>query len=337
LPLVSVGVPVYNGENYIGDCIDSILRQTEEDFELIVVDNNSTDHTYDIVSGYKDPRIKVFKNKKNIGSIANFNRCIELAQGDYFVLLPHDDVLLSTMLDTFSKVFVSDPKIGFVYSSYFLINEYGDQIDHRVVAPEDKVMSSEEALQEFILHGNPIQCAMVRRQLFTSLGSFNSDFLVLTDVDMWCRIVLDGNKAAYLKTPQNCLRVRLDSGQQSFSHSNKENLGIIADHLGFVPDKNFIRDNSLYIQSFRYLEMLFEKIPEDSDLQKLRPLAAKQWILGSLIKNLAIFTARGSWSYARKEVHLLTKVIRWAGFWGMVPVLSSMPFEFIRRVMKRLR
>ena len=117
-PLISIGIPVFNGEKYLRESINSVLRQTEKNFELIVVDNCSTDHTLEILAAYNDPRINVFKNSTNLGSLRNFNRCIELSRGEYFVLLPHDDTLMPTMLETFSKPLIVDPQIGLVYSSW---------------------------------------------------------------------------------------------------------------------------------------------------------------------------------------------------------------------------
>ena len=110
-PLISVCIPVFNGEKYIKESIDSVLIQTEKNFELLIVDNCSTDSTLEIVASYNDPRINVFKNTTNLGSLRNFNRCIELSRGEYFIILPHDDILMPTMLETFCKPLIADPKI----------------------------------------------------------------------------------------------------------------------------------------------------------------------------------------------------------------------------------
>lgn len=321
---------MFNGEKYIQESIESVLGQTKEDFELIVADNCSTDHTHDIAIAYNDPRMRVLRNDSNIGSLENFNRCIELAHGEYFVLLPHDDVLLPTMLDTFSRAFASDPTVGLAYSSYYIINEQGDETDLRVVAPEDKIMRGEEALQMFLLQGNPIQCAMVRRSLFSSLGSFDPTFFAMADIELWCRIALAGNKVACFTTPQNCFRVRPDSGQQSLK-SDTNSLQILSEHLGFTPSQNYIRNNTLYMLAFKYLKTLFNKIPRDSNLQKLRAFSAKQWIFGSLIKCLITSLLQRSWVYAWQEINLLFTVFRWAGFWRVVPILLGLPFEFVGR------
>ena len=92
LSLISVCIPVFNGEEYILDCINSVLEQNFTNYELLIVDNCSTDGTSNIVNNINDERIRYIKNEENIGSIRNFNKCIKEAQGEYFLLLPHDDL-----------------------------------------------------------------------------------------------------------------------------------------------------------------------------------------------------------------------------------------------------
>ncbi|TSA17182.1 glycosyltransferase [bacterium] len=335
-PLASVCIPVFNGENYIRESIHSVLNQTEKDFELIIVDNCSTDRTVEIVASYNDPRLNLVKNSSNMGSIRNFNRCIELSRGVFFVLLPHDDILLPTMLETFSKPLISDPNVGLVYSSYNIIVGNGKPTHLRMVALEDKIMSSEEAIKEFILHGNPVQCAMVRRELFSSLGLFDPDLLVMTDIDMWSRIALSGKKVAYFKTPQNCVRVHPGSGQRAFIKPDEHSLGTIADHLGYSPTPAYIKNNTFHLLALRYLQTLFERIPSSSDLQKLRAVSTNRLILRSLVKNLISCLILGNWTDVKQDIDLLAKMSRWAGVSKMILELLSIPTELIGRLRRRI-
>lgn len=335
VPLISVCVPVFNGEKYIRENIDSVLRQTEKNFELIVVDNCSTDHTLEIVATYSDSRINLFKSTSNIGSIRNFNRCIELSRGEYFVLLPHDDFLLPTALKTFSEPLIADLQIGLAYSSYYIINENGKKTRFRMVAPEDKIMSSEEAIKECIIHGSPIQCAMARTKLFSYLGSFDKNAAIWSDVDLWCRIFFDGNKAAYFKTPQNCVRVHPEQGQRAFMNRDKHSIRIFSDHMGYTRNPTLIKNNTYHSLTFKHVQTLFNRIPISSDLHKLRPLSAK-WILGPLIKDLIISLILGNWKNIKQDMDLLFKIVRWAGVFRMIPILLGIPLELIKRLRKRL-
>ena len=91
-PLVTVLMPAYNAEKYIGEAIDSILNQTMRDFELIIVNDGSTDNTQQIVRSYTDERIRYFINGENIGIAESFNRAISVARGKYLAIAEHDDI-----------------------------------------------------------------------------------------------------------------------------------------------------------------------------------------------------------------------------------------------------
>lgn len=330
-PLISVGIPVFNGENYIRESISSVLRQSESNFELIIVDNCSTDRTPDILVGYNDQRIRIVKNEVNLGATRNFNRCAELALGEYFILLPHDDILLPTMLETFSKPLIDDPQIGLAYSSYYIIDKSGKQIDFRMFVGEDKIMSSTEAVKQCIIYGCPIQSAMVRTKLF----SYDQHQTVWGDVDLWCRIFLAGYKAAYFKTPQNCVRVHCEQAQRAFAVRDKQANTVLFDHLGYTPSESFIRDNTYHLLTFRHFQILFNRIPVKSDLQKLRPLSVK-WILGPQIKDLIFSLLRGHWQDVKQDIILIIKLLQWAGFIKTIPVLLSMFLEQLSGSIKRL-
>jgi glycosyltransferase involved in cell wall biosynthesis len=99
-PLVSIGMPVFNGANYVAAAIESILAQSFADFELVICDNASTDATGEICAGYaaRDPRVRYVRNPRNIGAGPNFDRCFHLAQGTYFHWAAHDDLLAPDFL-----------------------------------------------------------------------------------------------------------------------------------------------------------------------------------------------------------------------------------------------
>jgi glycosyltransferase involved in cell wall biosynthesis len=100
VPLVSVGVPVFNGEAFLEDAIRSALAQTLGDLELILCDNASQDRTAEICSDYaaRDPRVRYFRNPRNLGAAANYNLAFSHARGRYFKWLAHDDRMLPSFL-----------------------------------------------------------------------------------------------------------------------------------------------------------------------------------------------------------------------------------------------
>ena len=98
-PMVSVCIPTYRGASVLADTINSVLSQTYPHFELVIVNDNSPDNTDDIVASYNDPRIRYARNETNLGPQENWNKCLELAQGKYFKLLPDDGLLEADRLE----------------------------------------------------------------------------------------------------------------------------------------------------------------------------------------------------------------------------------------------
>ena len=90
-PKVTVFIPVFNREKYVGEAIDSILAQTFSDFEILLVDDGSTDHSVDMIRSYADPRIRLVCNEKNLGIPKTRNKGVELARGQYMAMLDSDD------------------------------------------------------------------------------------------------------------------------------------------------------------------------------------------------------------------------------------------------------
>jgi glycosyltransferase involved in cell wall biosynthesis len=124
-PKVSIGLPVYNGEQFLVQAIESVLKQTYGDFELIISDNASTDGTQAICERYaaQDGRIKYHRHLENKGATWNFNHVFGLAKGKYFSWLAHDDVLGPDFLQTFVPVLDNDPDTVLCYSKVLIVDE----------------------------------------------------------------------------------------------------------------------------------------------------------------------------------------------------------------------
>jgi len=126
-PRVSIGLPVYNGEPYIKQALDSILAQTYTNFELIISDNASTDGTEEICRAYtaKDSRIHHFRNEANLGAAMNFNRTFELSKGEYFKWAAADDLCAPTFLSKCVEVLDRFPGTVLCYTKTLIIDENG--------------------------------------------------------------------------------------------------------------------------------------------------------------------------------------------------------------------
>ena len=128
-PRVTIGIPVFNGERYLAQAIESILNQTYTDFELIISDNASTDDTQEICEKYAaaDERIRYYRNDQNLGAAPNFNRLFDLARGEYFQWLAHDDLLAPDFLRQCVEILDADPSSILCFSWVNLVDERGQQ------------------------------------------------------------------------------------------------------------------------------------------------------------------------------------------------------------------
>lgn len=124
---LSIGMPVFNGEKYLKEALDSILAQSYPDFELIISDNASTDRTPQICRAYaaKDSRIRYYRNKRNVGASKNFNRVFKLSSGKYFKWAAHDDLLAPEFLSRCINVLDQDSSIVLCYTKASWIDEHG--------------------------------------------------------------------------------------------------------------------------------------------------------------------------------------------------------------------
>ena len=135
-PRLSIGLPVFNGDDYLEAVIVSILAQTYTDFEFVISDNASTDRTEEICRTYaaKDTRIKYFRNPKNIGATQNWYRVFDLSSGEYFASAAHDDLYAPEFMEKCISVLDQDPSIVVCYSKTRIIDERGCPLEDERIA-----------------------------------------------------------------------------------------------------------------------------------------------------------------------------------------------------------
>jgi glycosyltransferase involved in cell wall biosynthesis len=167
--LVSIGLPVYNGELFLRAAIDSFVAQTYRDFELIISDNASTDRTEEICRGYAstDPRIRYSRCETNVGPRRNFNRLVELAQGEYFKWAAHDDVYAPDFLLKCAEALDRDPGAVLSYTRVLLIDASSQPISKRRYPLDTSRARPHERFAEtlWIDLGSPAIFGLVRREV----------------------------------------------------------------------------------------------------------------------------------------------------------------------------
>ena len=140
-PLVSIGLPVHDGERFLRAALESNLAQTFEDFELVVCDNASTDATPEILREFaaRDPRVRIQRHDQNLGAAANYNATVELARGTFFRWTTHDDLVAPTHLERLLEAFeqgpasmsLAYPRTAVIDATGEIVGEYEDGADAR--------------------------------------------------------------------------------------------------------------------------------------------------------------------------------------------------------------
>ncbi len=148
---VSIGVPVYNGENYLASALDSLLAQTFMDFEIIISDNASTDRTEAIGRAYaaKDSRIRYHRQLVNVGLAPNFNGLVEMAKGEYFKWAAHDDLCAPEFLEKCVEVLDQQPQLVVVYPWTQVIDGQGCALPERYEFDGKLRLNSEKPQERF--------------------------------------------------------------------------------------------------------------------------------------------------------------------------------------------
>ena len=224
-PLVSIVIPVYNRELYIEDAIRSAISQTYQNIEIIIVDNCSTDSTWDILNEWekKDNRIKIFQNDSNIGPVLNWNECFRHASGEYIKILWSDEWISHKFVEKCLSVF--EKNTAFVLSGYQIVAK--KMVLSEVVFKKN-IYSVLEYLNNILLYnreGFPVSpgCAMFRTK--DILASFIVD--IPNDDGLDSKKNGAGNDLLlFLNTVVNYTSISTISGVDSYFRSHEESFSV---------------------------------------------------------------------------------------------------------------
>lgn len=220
-PLISVIMPVYNGEEYIKQAIDSILNQTINNFELIIINDGSTDCTEDIIMSYNDKRIRYIKNDANLKLIKTLNKGISIAKGDYISRMDADDIAVNNLFQKQIEVFKNDDTVDIVnICTYELIQ---DGTLYRPF-PNKKYIDSTtlkyiELFENQITHpGIMVKADLMKKYMYKD----DHSVINFEDVDLWIRMLWDGCKCVTLQ--EHLLYYRINRAGVTRSFGRKRNI-----------------------------------------------------------------------------------------------------------------
>ena len=227
-PSVSVCIPVYMGTEHLRFAIESVLQQTYNDFELLIIDDYSPEDIAGIVNSYQDPRIRFLCNTENLGAEINWNRCLKEARGRYFKLLPMDDLLAADCLEKQINVLDQDveQRIALVFSARSIIDNKGQIIMKKgyPFGREGVVCGSTLIRRTFWLGSNLIGepgTVLFRRSLAEKVGTFDASHPYVIDLNFWARLLLHGD-AYYFSGALASFRV--SSGSWSVRIGNEQSV-----------------------------------------------------------------------------------------------------------------
>jgi glycosyltransferase involved in cell wall biosynthesis len=204
-PLVSICMPVFNAERWVGAALDSALRQTYTEFELIVADNASTDGTLEIVRSFDDSRVRIQTATRTLGAVANHNRAIRLSSGAFVKFLHGDDLLLPDCVEAMVSLALEDDAIGLVFAPRNVLSEEGSDASwaERFARPHERferlerINDGRDLFRQLLAAGfdenwiGEPSAVLLRRSTLARVALFNERLFQIADLELWARIAYD--------------------------------------------------------------------------------------------------------------------------------------------------
>lgn len=247
MPMVTVVIPAFNQERFLRRAVDSVLAQTYDDLELIIVDDESTDNTREVAASIDDPRVRYIW-QKNRGVSAARNAGVQASSGEYIAFLDADDTFISTKLEAQVQALDPNPDTGLVASGWYVV----DVCDS--VRGEERPWLRRPALDvSNLLFECPFipSTIMVRRSALLYCAGFNEDFRIVQDWELFLRMAALGVGMAWVPEILSCYRMH---DQQRTRDARSQKLAMIT-----VLD-NFFSDASLSAPVLHLREQAYARV-----------------------------------------------------------------------------
>ena len=230
--VVSVLMPNYNGSQYVKEAVNSILNQTFTDFELIIVDDCSTDNSLEVLKSFDDSRIKVFENSRNLGIVKTRNRLFSLMSksSTFVAIMDSDDISLPNRLERQVAFLEKFEDIGIVGSNLIIIDENSKKIGTR------SYLKSFSKNESFIKSPLAQPSVMISKKFLGELR-YSSEFEVAEDWDLWFRI-LEKCRGANIQEP--LLKYRISTTQSKSSKLRRSILNSLRVRFKYMGFKEYL-------------------------------------------------------------------------------------------------
>lgn len=304
MPRLSILIPVFNAEKFIAKTIDSVLAQTYTDWELIIVEDKSTDNSYRIIKQYEarcPEKIKAFQNDTNLGMMLNWNKGIDLCKSELFVKLDADDIWLPTFLEKSIAVLDQYPEVGLVFTKYVNIDDTDAIIpnteitlpDFAIEKPFSTIplvkLGQDKMLQYPILRQG---LSVMRRTIFEEIGKYrfllSKDTQAATDTEFYFRLGLHHaiycvNETLYHYRVHATSISKTDTNSQLSSKKMYEIKKCILDYYYHQQqiDTPFYNKNLAQVQ-FNYNVFLIQKFRKEKNRSKMLSVLVKTVFLSPI-------------------------------------------------------
>lgn len=247
-PLISIIIPAYNPGKLIAETIDSVLNQTYQNFEIIIVDDGSTDNTRQIIESFTDKRIKLYSQKNSgLPSIPR-NKGVSYAQGEFLAFLDHDDVWKPEKLERQLKIIAQDPSISLVCTNAFkLFNDQKTTIPTLSGKQSGKFDDSYLFPRSFVIQSS----VLLKKSVFHDVGGLDEarELKAVEDYDLWIR-VYQKNNCYFINDELLYYRIFPESASGG-------NLKIIERDLNYVKGKFLTYPFSEKIRQIKYSDVVY--------------------------------------------------------------------------------
>ena len=189
MPHVTVTIPAFNHERYIARAIESVLNQSHRDLDVVVVDDGSSDATYEVARRFEsDPRVRCERNAENLGLARNWNHCLELATGPLVMVFGDDDELDADYLAQVSQLFALHPDAGFAYAPVRTVDAGGSVLDPGRARAAGSLAAGDAAVSALIRTGVGTVTSVFRLAAVRAVGGYDARIADGPDIELCARL-----------------------------------------------------------------------------------------------------------------------------------------------------
>lgn len=250
---VTIGLPIYNAEKFLSDCIKSILNQTYKNLEIILVNDGSTDNSYEIMKKFKDPRIKIINDGSNKGLIYRLNQMIEMSRGEIFVRMDADDIMFANRIEKQLAVLESDQNIDLVHGDAVSINNKNQVIGFKKAL---LVKNKQNVLAGIV----PIHPTVMAKKEWFKKNLYDKEFILIEDLELWYRTIETSN--------YYCINEPLIFYREISQNNSSKYLKSIPSRVSFTKKYKLGFFQSIKFSKINYLKFLYHLFFEKLNLKK---------------------------------------------------------------------